>query len=96
MTLVSAPLLVRHNYNDTFFMLTTDASKYAIGVVLSNEKTIDQSIAYASRALVGTEERYHTIENLPLFGHIITSGIMFMARNSLYIPTIDRWFRFGV
>ncbi|XP_058448821.1 uncharacterized protein LOC131428795 [Malaya genurostris] len=38
------------------------ASEYAIGAVLSNEKSIDRPIAYASRGLVGAERRYHTIE----------------------------------
>uniref|UniRef100_A0A2M4CWN3 RNA-directed DNA polymerase n=1 Tax=Anopheles darlingi TaxID=43151 RepID=A0A2M4CWN3_ANODA len=59
--LVSEPLLVRPNYADTF-VLTTDASNYAIGAVLSNEKTMNRPIAFASRALIDAEERYHTIE----------------------------------
>ena len=52
MCLRSEPLLVRPNYND-IFVITTDASDYAIGAVLSNEKTTDRPIAYASRGLVG-------------------------------------------
>lgn len=60
-SLISEPLLVRPNYKDTF-VLTTDASDYAVGTVLSNEKTIDRPIAYASRALKDSEKRYHTIE----------------------------------
>lgn len=59
--LSSKPLLVRPDYDDTF-VITTDASNYAIGAVLSNEKTTDRPIAFASRALVGAEVRYHTIE----------------------------------
>lgn len=59
--LTSEPLLVRPNYADTF-VITTDASNYAIGAVLSNEKTTEHPIAYASRALIGAEIRYHTIE----------------------------------
>ena len=59
--LISEPLLVRPNYSDTF-VITTDASNYAIGAVLSNEKSMQQPIAYASRALVGAETRYHIIE----------------------------------
>ena len=60
-SLISEPLLVRPNYNDTF-VLTTDASDYAIGAVLTNEKTTDRPIAYASRGLVGAEKKYFTIE----------------------------------
>ncbi|XP_062701336.1 uncharacterized protein LOC134285160 [Aedes albopictus] len=59
--LTSDSLLVRPNYKDTF-VLTTDASEYAIGAVLSNEKSIDKPIAYASRGLIGAERKYHTIE----------------------------------
>lgn len=59
--LTSDSLLVRPNYKDTF-VLTTDASEYAIGAVLSNEKSIDRPIAYASRGLIGAERKYHTIE----------------------------------
>ena len=61
MCLTSEPLLIRPNYND-IFVITTDASDYAIGAVLSNEKTTDRPIAYASRGLVGAERKYHTIE----------------------------------
>ena len=59
--LLGEPLLVRPNYDDTF-IITTDASDLAIGAVLSNESTNDRPIAFASRALVGAESRYHTIE----------------------------------
>uniref|UniRef100_A0ABM1XJY4 RNA-directed DNA polymerase n=1 Tax=Aedes albopictus TaxID=7160 RepID=A0ABM1XJY4_AEDAL len=59
--LISEPILVRPNYQDTF-VITTDASDYAIGAVLSNEKTTDHPIAYASRALIGAELRYYIIE----------------------------------
>ncbi|XP_052567398.1 uncharacterized protein LOC128093728 [Culex pipiens pallens] len=59
--LISEPVLVRPNYNDKF-VLTTDASDYAIGAVLTNEKSNDHPIAYASRALIGAERNYFTIE----------------------------------
>lgn len=52
--LSSDSLLVRPNYKDTF-VITTDASDHAIGAVLSNEKSVDRPIAYASRGLVGAE-----------------------------------------
>lgn len=44
----SDPLLVRPNYNNVF-VITTDASDFAIGAVLSNESTMDRPIAFASR-----------------------------------------------
>lgn len=59
--LTSDSLLVRPNYKDTF-VLTTDASEYTIGAVLSNEKSTDKPIAFASRGLIGAERRYHTID----------------------------------
>lgn len=59
--LTSETILVRPNYRDTF-VLTTDASDYAIGAVLANKESTDRPIAYASRALVGAEVRYHAIE----------------------------------
>ncbi|XP_058455232.1 uncharacterized protein LOC131432752 [Malaya genurostris] len=59
--LTSDALLVRPNYKDVF-VITTDASEYALGAVLSNEKSIDRPISYASRGLVGAERKYHTIE----------------------------------
>ena len=57
MCLTSEPVLVRPNYDD-IFVITTDASDYAIGAVLSNEKTTNRPIAYASRGLVGAERKY--------------------------------------
>lgn len=59
--LISEPVLVRPNFDDKF-VLTTDASDYAIGAVLTNEKSNDHPIAYASRALIGAERKYFTIE----------------------------------
>lgn len=45
------------------FNLTTDASNYAIGAVLSQgEPTKDKPIAYISRSLNKTEEKYATNE----------------------------------
>ena len=54
-------MLVRPNYKDTF-VITTDASDYALGAVLSNDTTVDRPIAYASKSFVGAEKRYHPIE----------------------------------
>ena len=45
------------------FVLTTDASNFAIGAVLSQGKIgSDLPIAYASRALNASETNYSTIE----------------------------------
>lgn len=45
------------------FVLTTDASKYALGAVLSQGPIgSDKPIAFASRTLTKTEENYSTIE----------------------------------
>lgn len=45
------------------FVLTTDASKYAIGAVLSQGPIgYDRPISFASRTLTKTEENYSTIE----------------------------------
>lgn len=48
---------------DKPFILTTDASKYAIGAVLSQGHFgKDRPISFASRTLTKTEEKYSTIE----------------------------------
>lgn len=47
----------------TPFKITTDASEYALGAVLSQEeKTGERPVAYASRRLTETEARYSAIE----------------------------------
>lgn len=60
--LTNAPLLQFPDF-DKPFVLTTDASNFAIGAVLS-QGTIgsDKPVAYASRTLSDTESRYSTIE----------------------------------
>lgn len=60
--LTNAPLLQFPDFEKPF-VLTTDASNYAIGAVLS-QGTIgnDKPVAYASRTLSDTESRYSTIE----------------------------------
>lgn len=48
---------------DQPFILTTDASDFALGAVLSQGKIgFDKPVAYASRTLSDTETRYSTIE----------------------------------
>ena len=59
--LISEALLLRPNYTD-MLVITTDTSDCALGAVLSNEKTIECLIAYASKSLIGAEKRYHPIE----------------------------------
>lgn len=60
--LTNAPLLQFPDF-DKQFILTTDASDYAIGAVLS-QGTVgsDRPVAYASRTLNDPESRYSTIE----------------------------------
>lgn len=60
--LTSAPILEYPDFEKEF-ILTTDASQYALGGILS-QGTIgsDKPIAYASRTLNETEQRYSTIE----------------------------------
>lgn len=60
--LINSPILQYPNFDEPF-ILTTDASDVAIGAVLS-QGTLgsDKPIAYASRTLSDTEQRYATIE----------------------------------
>ncbi|CAF4800983.1 unnamed protein product [Pieris macdunnoughi] len=60
--LINAPILQYPDF-DKPFILTTDASDVAIGAVLS-QGTIgtDKPVAYASRTLSDTEQKYSTIE----------------------------------
>ena len=57
------PTLVHNNPNHET-KLSTDASAYGLGAVLTQKQTNDQwrPIAYASRALSPTEQRYAQIE----------------------------------
>lgn len=60
--LISAPILQYPNFEEEF-VLTTDASAFAIGAVLSQGPiNKDLPIAYASRTLNGAESRYSVIE----------------------------------
>lgn len=60
--LLKEPILQYPNFNEEF-ILTTDASKYAIGAVLSQGPVKNSlPIAYASRTLNPAETRYSTIE----------------------------------
>lgn len=60
--LTSSPILQYPDFTKPF-ILTTDASNYAIGAVLSQgEPKKDLPIAYASRTLNAAETRYSTIE----------------------------------
>ena len=63
--LTSPPILKFPDFSRPF-ILTTDASNYAIGAVLSqkqdDESNIDLPIAYASRSLNKAERNYPTIE----------------------------------
>lgn len=60
--LVNAPILQFPDFSKPF-VLTTDASNYALGAVLSQGSTGNEKpIAYASRTLNDAETRYSTIE----------------------------------
>jgi hypothetical protein len=60
--LTQTPILQYPNF-EREFILTTDASNFAIGSILSQGKIgEDLPIAYASRTLNGAETRYSTIE----------------------------------
>ncbi|CAH2089856.1 unnamed protein product [Euphydryas editha] len=60
--LISAPLLQYPDYSKPF-ILTTDASNYAVGAILSQgEIGKDKPIAYASRTLNKAEGNYSTTE----------------------------------
>lgn len=60
--LISNPILIYPNFEEPF-ILTTDASAFAIGAVLSQGPIgKDLPIAYASRTLCNAEAKYSTIE----------------------------------
>jgi hypothetical protein len=60
--LTNAPLLQYPNLDEPF-ILTTDASGYAIGAILGQGKLgSDKPIAYASRTLNEAELNYATFE----------------------------------
>lgn len=60
--LTNEPILIYPDFNQTFH-LTTDASNYAIGAVLSQGPVgQDRPVAYASRTLNSHEINYSTIE----------------------------------
>jgi hypothetical protein len=60
--LTNAPLLQYPNFEEPF-IVTTDASGYAVGAILSQGKLgYDKPIAYASRTLNEAELNYATIE----------------------------------
>lgn len=60
--LLSSNILIYPDYEKQF-ILTTDASKYAVGAVLSQGPIgSDRPIAFASRTLTVSEENYSTIE----------------------------------
>lgn len=56
--LTNAPILAFPDFNKTF-VITTDASDIALGAVLSQD---NHPIAYASRTLSSTEQKYNTTE----------------------------------
>jgi hypothetical protein len=68
--LTTSPVLQYPDFTKPF-LLTTDASGYAIGAVLSQGKVgQDLPVAYASRTFNGAELNYSTVEKelLALYG----------------------------
>jgi len=62
--LITAPILKYPDFNQEF-ILTTDASDFALGAILSQgEIGNDRPIAYASRILSRAEQNYNTTEKL--------------------------------
>ena len=62
MLLINAPILQYPDFNETF-TVTTDASNYALGSILSQNKNgKDLPVAYTSRTLNKHEGNYSTIE----------------------------------
>ena len=60
--LINAPILQYPDFNETF-PATTDASNYALGAILSQNKNgKDLPVAYASRTFNKHEENYSSIE----------------------------------
>lgn len=60
--LSSPPLLIFPNFNETF-IVTTDASDFAVGAVISQgNMPYDKPIHYFSKTLSETQSRYSTIE----------------------------------
>lgn len=60
--LISAPILIFPDFNRPF-IVTTDASDYAVGCMLSQgEVPHDKPIAFASKTLTSAQINYSTIE----------------------------------
>lgn len=57
-TLIINPILIYPDFTKTF-QVTTDASNFAIGAVLSQD---NKQVSYASRTLNDHEQNYSTIE----------------------------------
>lgn len=62
--MISTPVVLAHPKFDKPFILSTDASDYAIGYVLGqlDEKGREQVIAYGGRSLTKDEIKWHTTE----------------------------------
>jgi RNase H-like domain found in reverse transcriptase len=61
--LISPPILSYPNFDNTF-IISTDASDYGLGAVLSqlDDENLDHPISYASRSLNTSESRYSTFD----------------------------------
>lgn len=79
--LITAPILAFPDF-DKSFILSTDASEYSIGYVLSQlQNGREHAIAYGGRSLRGTEFKWHItdkealalVEGIQHFGHYLAN-----------------------
>ena len=92
--LCTKPVLIFPDFSKPF-IVTTDASGYAIGGILSQGViNNDRPVAYASRTRNGPELRYDTYEKeaLAIVYNIINP--IYMEENSLWSQIISLWFGF--
>ena len=80
--------------------ISSDASAYGLGAVLlqSSADNTWKPVAYASRFMSDTEQRYSQIEKeaLEMFGLVRSSRIMFWVSTLVLRLTTNHWYHFSV
>ena len=80
--------------------ISLDASAYGLGAVLLQSSADDtwKPVAYASRFMSDTEQRYSQIEKeaLEMFGLVRSSRIMFWVSTLVLRLTTNHWYHFSV